>query len=433
MKILLKGVQEKLARNKGLIANFSYLTALQIFNMLVPIFTYPYLIRVLGKETYGLVIYAQVVVGYLLIIINFGFNSSAVKEISINRDFKTKLNEITSSIFILKSVLFLISVAILAIIINFLPVAREHKMLFILSMWTCLYEVIFPVWYFQGVEKMKYITYLSLISRSIFIILIFVFIKESGHYLRVPIIYGTGALISGILALIILYKKEKLVLVIPSVNTIYQHFRVSTDFFISEVFVKIFAGSNKLIIGTFLGLTELAYYDLADKIVNLFRGVPLGIVRSTIFPRVAKTRNLSIIRKTTQLMSLYGLLAVIVINIFAPKIVIIFGGKEMLQSVNILRLFSIIIFTTHLSNYYITIGLWSLGHERIFRNLMIYSSLVFFIIYLILLALNIVNVYTITVTPIVVDIYLLVHIYFIWKAIKQKPNVGKIQEVYQGE
>ena len=64
---------------------------------------------------------------------------------------------------------------------------------------------------------------------------------------------------------------------------------------------------------------------------------------------------------------------------------------------------------------------------------MIYSSLVFFIIYLILLALNIVNVYTITVTPIVVDIYLLVHIYFIWKAIKQKPNVGKIQEVYQGE
>jgi O-antigen/teichoic acid export membrane protein len=129
-------------------------------------------------------------------------------------------------------------------------------------------------------------------------------------------------------------------------------------------------------------------------------------------------------------MSIYGLLAVLVINIFAPAIVTVLGGKEMLPAVNIIRLFSIIVFTTHLSNYYITVGLWSLGYEKIFRNLMIYSSVVFLFIYLLLWTLNVVNVYTITLTPIIVDIYLIIHIYSIWKGIKSKSNDKGVQKYY---
>lgn len=426
-------LKEKAKRNKGLIENFSYLTALQVFNMLVPLFTYPYLIRVLGKEKYGLIIYAQVIVEYLLILVNFGFNSSAIREISIHRDSKSKRSEILSSIFILKSIFSIISLLILGLIIHFLPVANENKILFILSMWICLYEIIFPVWYFQGVEKMQYITYLTLLSRSIFIILIFILIKGPEHYLRVPLINGIGALLSGVLALILLFKNENLIPVIPSAKTIYKHLKDSTDFFISDLSVKVFAGSNKLIIGSFLGLTELAYYDLADKIVNVFRSVPLNIVRNTIFPRVAKTKNINIVRRTTQLMSVYGFFTVLIINIFAPTIVTIFGGKEMLPSVNIIRLFSLIIFTTHLSNYYITVGLWSLGYEKTFRNLMIYSSLVFLIIYGIFWMLNSINIYTITLTPIIVDIYLIIHIYFIWKGINLLSNEIRNKEIYKGE
>jgi len=74
--------------------------------MLIPLLTYPYLIRVLGKETYGLVVFVQAIVAYMVILVGFGFNISATREISIHRENKEKLNEIVSSVLIVKSLFF---------------------------------------------------------------------------------------------------------------------------------------------------------------------------------------------------------------------------------------------------------------------------------------------------------------------------------------
>lgn len=414
----------KSQQHKTLIQNFSYLSVLQVFNVLIPLVTYPYLIRVLGKETYGLVIYAQVIVTYLQILVDFGFDTSATKDVSINRDNKQKLNEIFSSIFILKGTLFLISLLFLGIVMQFIPESTNHQKLFWLSMWFCLYNVLFPVWFFQGIEKMKYITILNLISRSIFLVLIFLLIKGPEDYLLYPIINGIGAIFAGCLAIIVVLRKEGISLILPSFKTLYSYLHNSLDFFISTVSVKIFVSSNKFIIGTFLGLSELAYYDLADKIVSLFRTVPLDIVRNTIYPRVAKTKNALIIKKTTFIMGIYALIAVAFLNIFASKIVLLFGGVDMLPSVNIIRIYSIIIITNHLSNYYITVGLWSFGYVKVFRNMMIISSVLYLVIYFIFWILGCIDIYTVTLTPIIIDVYLLFHIFFFWKSIKiEKKNV----------
>ena len=190
---MLNQVKQIYLNNKTIVENFSYLTILQVVSMLIPLITYPYLIRVLGKDTYGLVIFVQAVIGYLVILINFGFNISATKEISINKDNKKKINEIVSSVFILKGGLFVISSLLILIIINTLPQAKEFKILFLLTMHFCLSEWLFPIWYFQGIEKMKYITILNIINRTIFTVLIFflimVFIRFPFNILIVSKLY----------------------------------------------------------------------------------------------------------------------------------------------------------------------------------------------------------------------------------------------------
>lgn len=315
----------------------------------------------------------------------------------------------------LKGFLFIISLLILWFVIFLIPSFKNYESLLFLTMWLCIFDFIFPRWYFQGVEKMKYITYIHFVSKMIVLILIFTLINKPEDYLRLPLFYLIGALLSGILSLIIIFKYHKIEFTKITKSQLKDIFNKSTTFFISEVSVAIFANSNKVIIGSVLGMVELAYYDLADKIISAFKNVPLHVVRNTIYPQVAKTKNIKIIHSISIIMGSYSIVVILFILIFAPLIVTLLGGSEMMNSVNILKIFSISIFTTHISNYYITVGLWSLGYEKLFRNLMIYSTIVFLICYSILWLLNSINIYTITLVPIFVDIYLIIHTYHIYK------------------
>ena len=79
--------------NKNIVKNFSYLAVLQVFNLAIPLVTLPYLITVLGRENYGLIVFSQTLVSYFLILINFGFNIIATKEVSLHRDDEKKLSK----------------------------------------------------------------------------------------------------------------------------------------------------------------------------------------------------------------------------------------------------------------------------------------------------------------------------------------------------
>lgn len=384
----------------------------------MPLITFPYLIQTLGKEMYGLVIFAQAIISYFQILVSFGYTTTATKEVSINRNNKEKLGEIFGSILIAKIILLIISLILLAIILRFIPKLHGYEWLFFFSMWICLYDAIFPLWYFLGIEKMKYITFLTLISRSISLILIFLLIKTPEHYLRVPLINGIGAIIAGIGAIIIIVNDDKVYLKFPSHSQIKFYFKKSIPYFISELSANIFINSNKVVLGSILGMTEVAYYDLADKITSIFRSVPIGIVRNTIFPRVAQTKNMNIVHKTTIIMTAFAIISVLFINITAPLLIIYLGGEEMLGSVNALRMFSVAIITAHISNYYLTVGLWSLDYNIEFRNAMIYTSLIYVGILLLLFIFGWIGLYSLILSIILVDLFQFFYCLNIYKKIK---------------
>lgn len=204
-----KNISDYIYRYKTLIENFGYLTLLQICNLLIPLVTYPYLINTLGKNLYGVIIYSQAIVSYLAIFVNWGFNISATKYISINREDSKKINEIVSVVYIVKTLLLIIVFGFLFLIFLF-PEIREYKLLYIFSMWQCIYECLFPIWFFQGIEKMKYIAIFSFIGRVVFILLIFIWVTTPQDYLLVPLINGIGAIITSLIAIYIHYINLKL-------------------------------------------------------------------------------------------------------------------------------------------------------------------------------------------------------------------------------
>jgi len=292
--------------------------------MLLPLITYPYLIRVLGVDLYGLVIFANVTATYFAILIDFGLNLTATKEISIYKHDKRKLNEIISSVLLLKLFLWLISLFILFCLIWFIPSINNHKLLYLFSFTICFNELLFPRWYFHGIERMKYITLINLFSRIIFLILIFVVVNDQSKYLYVPLLNGIGAFFGGSIGLYVMIVKHRNRLVKPAIAVIARLFKDSLPLFGSNAVISIKDRFNVIFIGMTLGMKEVAVYDLAIKIMTLFIQ-PIDILNATIYPKVAKERNMTFVLKFTRLVFFFILAVVLFAQPFLRPIIHFLG------------------------------------------------------------------------------------------------------------
>lgn len=328
---MLKNTKKIVRNNKTIFQNLSYLSILQIFNVLIPLFTYPYLIRVLGSEKYGLIIFAQSIVNYFVILMNFGFNTTATREISINRGNRYRIAEIVSSVFIIKGILLILSIILFVLVLYLVPEAKDNKLLFSLTLYLLFYELIFPIWYFQGIEKMKYVTIFNVIGRIIFLVLIFVLINDKSDYILYPAIGGVAMFIASVFALKILFWDDGINLIIPSNRKLAFYFKKSIPIFISNISVFFFANSSKVLIGIFLGMKELSYFDLAEKLANLLK-FPQGILTQTLFPKISQDRNMPFVKRVFKISLILNFVIYIVFIFFLKEIIIMLGGKEMLSA-----------------------------------------------------------------------------------------------------
>lgn len=322
-------------RNKKILENISYLSILQIVNMVLPLFVFPYLIKILGSEIYGLVIFCQAIIGYFVIIINFGFNITATKEISINRNNKKKIEKILSSVLIIKIGLLMVSLLILSLLIIIVPEFHQFRVLLYLTFWMCVYEVIFPVYFFQGFEEMGYITLITLFTRTIFVVFIFLFVKSSDDYLLIPLINGIGALIAGIVSQFIILKK--------GFKYFWQPFYVLKFYFFKSFVMALAYASNSLksnlnivIVKILFSFKEVAYFDLALKISQIGSSF-LELISVSVFPKMSREKNLYFLRKIIYGCSVLSLIFVIIIQLLAPSLVVLLGGNNMDESIYVLR------------------------------------------------------------------------------------------------
>jgi PST family polysaccharide transporter len=345
--------------------------------LLLQLVTYPYLIRVLGKDTYGIIVYSQAIISYFIIFINFGFDFSATLQISVNRDQKDKLTEIISSTFIIKLFIFLCSLMILLFIFKYIPYSKDYATLIYITFFLSLYNVFFPVWYFQGIEKMGYITIFSLSSRIFFLIMIFVFVKSPEDYLLVPIINGLGSIPICISSLYLIVIKHKIPLKLQSLNNLIYYIRDSYLIFISNLSSTIYLASNKVIVGSFLGLTEVAYYDLAEKIINIAK-LPQVILTSALFPKIGKEKNSAFVLKMFVFSLFVNILIMILIIISSDWLVLILGGNDMYSAGTIIRILSITIPIIAISSIFGTQYLLPFNHKIQFTRTYILCGFLYF-------------------------------------------------------
>lgn len=326
-------VKKLISSNRGIITNISYLSILQIFNILLPLVTYPYLVRTLGTGKYGEVIFAQIVASYFSIFVDFGFKLSATRDISVHRYNRTRLSEIISSVLIIKIILWLLSLVVLVAI---LPWIDGDRLIFIFSFGICFNELLFPQWYFQGIEKMKIITIINVFTRSLFVILIFVFVKKETDALMVPVFNGLGAFIGGVIGLYVMFFKDEVKFKIPSIVRIKYYFLSSLSLFFSYLVIAVKDRFSYIFIGLSLGMKEIAIYDLAVKITSVFTQFIDVLINST-FPIISKMRDMKWMLKFMKIAFIAMALLILISQIILSPLINYIGDGELNASVSITR------------------------------------------------------------------------------------------------
>lgn len=399
-------------KNKILVENFTFLSVLQVANLLLFIITIPYLFRVLGSGNYGLVVFAQTIVFYFSIFINYGFNLTATRDISVNRDSINKVGEIVSSVLTIKLIFFLVSFGFMVFLTMMIPIFRENRMLFLFSMLAGLSEAMFPVWYFQGIEKMKYITSINIFTRALATIFVFILINKPSDYYYYPLIVGSGTVLGALIALYILRFRHNLVLRLQAVKLLMVYIKENMLYFVSNVSTQLYINANKLLIGSFLGMVEVAYYDLADKVVNIAK-VPLSILGQTLFPRVARDRNLRFLKRIMVFTVTMTVILIFSLFLFSGHIIHFFSGGENAGTVSLLKILSLTLLPISFGLFYGDLLLINFGLKVEYTKMRFFGLVLYLSIFLGLYIFDYLSAQNIAMMVVLVEVFLAVYSYIL--------------------
>ena len=388
------GLIEMQKEKKNLLENFLSLGALQIISYVIPLITLPYLSRVLGVAKFGLVFFAFAFMQYFIILTDFGFGLSATREIAINRHNQNNLSNIFNSVTTLKLIFLLISFLILLISFIFVPKIRTEWIVFLLSFLMVIGNAIYPVWFFQGMERMKYITFLNILSKTIFLVLIFIFVKQDTDYKIVPLLNSLGFLVSGIIGFIFAIQNFNIKLYIPKIQSIKKQFKYSAEFFISRVSVSLYTNTNSFCLGLIGSNIMVGYYVAAEKIYQAISGLQAPLSQA-LYPFVAKNKNVKLFRRIFLIAVSINCLICLAGFIFTKDIITIFYGADMQEAYKVFRIFCIIALVTFPS---IMIGyplLGAMGYTKSANGSVIVGSIIHIMGLLVLFLTQKMNIYTI--------------------------------------
>ena len=341
---------------KVIATNYFSLSILQGANYILPLLTLPYLVRVLGAEYFGLVMFAQAFATFLNVFVDFGFKISGTREISIARSNKVKLSETFSAIMTIKLALTFLAFLILFVVVNLFNRFSIDAKVYYLSFGIVIGEALFPVWFFQGIEKMKFVAFINILAKVIFTVLVFVLIKEQSEYFLVPLFNSLGFITAGLLGLF--FSLKYVSFKFPSLVLIKRLVSDSSNLFVANFATMFYTYGNVFILGIFTGNTITGIFSSIEKLITAIKNIYLPFYQA-LFPWLINQsdhKKTQTIKRLRPIMLLCGLTITGLISIFGKEILTIIYNDVLISSyANIFKILGLISIFSALSMLYNTL------------------------------------------------------------------------------
>ena len=358
---------------KTVFANFGYLSLLQVAGYVFPLISMPYLARVIGADGFGKIAFASAIVVWIQTISDWGFNLTATRDVAQNRDDKELVSRIFSNVSWARSVLTLLSGIILLLVVLLVPYLRENADIIFVTFLLVPGYILFPEWFFQAIEKMKYTTFFNLFLKLVFTVAVFVFIHKREDYLMQPLLTTIGYLLCGIGALYLIFKKWGYSLYKPQWDEIYKTIRNSTDVFINNLMPNLYNSFSVMLLGFFGGSTANGIYDGGNRFPVIFYQFQ-SVLSRAFYPFLSRRPDKHSFYAKLNIVSAF--IGAIFLILLSPLVIKIMLGDEFEKSVVVMQILSFSVVFLAMDYAYGTNFLIINHKEKPLRNLTFVSSII---------------------------------------------------------
>ncbi|MCH3958709.1 MAG: oligosaccharide flippase family protein, partial [Selenomonas sp.] len=246
-------------------------------------------------------------------------------------------------------------------------------------------NVLFPIWYYQGVQQMKFITWFNIIARAISVVGIFALVNNTSDYYLAAFLQAITPLLAGIISLVILMITHRELFCLPLWSDISDKYSEGWEIFISTIFINLYTNSNIVILRILTNDTCVGYYSAANKIIEVLKGAMMPI-SNAIFPHVSvlvqKSQKEAIIflRKAVRIIGGVSFVLSGSMFLMADFVVQLIMGGAYTDSVQILRIISCLPFIIGLSNVFGIQTMVAFGMQTLFSRILMLSAMLNFIL-----------------------------------------------------
>lgn len=364
---------------KKVYENILLLATIKGLEYILAFITFPYLTRVLQVEMFGTVVFAQGLINYFILFTDYGFNLLGPKEIAQN-DEVDKRGKVFAKIFFAKVLLMLIAMAVFATgILGLNFYFKVDVLLYAVVFLTVIGNVIFPVWFFQGIQQMRYITLVNVIARFCSIAGIFYFVKQPQDYILAALFQAIVPLVAGICSWVVLIKNFPEVLCLPTLEEIINILKECWSIFVSTVAINLYTVSNVVFLGFLTNPVTVGYFSAAKKIIDNITQL-ISPISQAVYPHINKLVMQSskdvkpFLDKVLFILCGGTFIGSAFIFIFANLIVEILLGSGYDESVILLRIMAFLPFIIAMSNVFGIQIMLPFGMQSTFSRILICAA-----------------------------------------------------------
>lgn len=327
--------------------NLTYSAVLTLSTYLMPLIVFPYISRVLGPDGVGTVDTVEYIINYAIVCSMMGLSIVGIREIAKARDNYVLLTKTFSELFFLNVISSLLVLAVLLVLIFFVPDFSQRKELFFIGMLKVVANLFWVEWFFKGIENFRYITVRSVIARSVFVVLVLLFINTRQDYVLYYVLWVGLTVMNAVCNWS--YKQKYVALTVSNINL--RHYLLP---FLSlggfAILSAVYTQLNVAFLGFACSDEEVGYYTTSTRLYTVIIAL-LSTLTGVMIPHISvlvKEQRFNeikvLVRKVFNVLFVIAFPIVIFVELFAPDVIMLFAGEQFLKAVIPMRIVMLLVF-----------------------------------------------------------------------------------------